>query len=385
MLKHKAVWFALCLIALVSVYLWVAMEETAPEVSVTATELSPVVNQQVLSSPMIEKAPVAKTVKAVQTLENTDNEARGILPGEVESKFKETMKVQLNQVARAYEQNMRYPPYSIPLSEESWDLKHPRAFVTNQLPVRGSDGVTAAIHLKDYVVFEGQPFQIDLAIESNKVMPALYDLKVEILEDYQPLVQLAMRQVDQSDHKIQYQGNYQPTPEQSASWGLDLQIRATLSMGQGETVLISPVKYSHRNAVLTGADTSYPQGTDLVIPLRFEVIQAGRYQVRANLYDAQGQSLSHLVMKGNLTPESPLLSLRVHSQILRDQNAQGPYLLKEFNITKVPIRPGDKTGFALSELEEIPVQGFPLDSYDDEPYENSADQERLAFLKQLAE
>jgi hypothetical protein len=58
--------------------------------------------------------------------------------------------------------------------------------------------------------------------------------------------------------------------------------------------------------------------------------------------------------------------------------------LKDFDITRGPAHPGDKTGYGSSSSEEFSVQGFDLNSYSHEPYHDPKNQQRLEFLQKMA-
>lgn len=76
--------------------------------------------------------------------------------------------------------------------------------------------------------------------------------------------------------------------------------------------------------------------------------------------------------------------LKVHTVTLRAKHAAGPYVLRDFDITRLPDTPGELTSYGSAAVESFAVRGFPLDSYSNEPYVDPEAQQRADFLKKLA-
>ena len=74
----------------------------------------------------------------------------------------------------------------------------------------------------------------------------------------------------------------------------------------------------------------------------------------------------------------------MHATTLREQGLPGPYVLTDINLMRMPAAPGEQTRYGSSQAESYPVNGFPLDSYSDEPYQDPAAQQRLEFLEKLS-
>ena len=384
MFKHKTFWLIAFAVVPIAVWLWPDNEQLrANQAHVDLAPTPEPVTVEVL--PEVEIGQIVDKEKGNLAEEkDISPEEKAILPEEVEAKFNETMQAQLSGVVQAYEQNIHYPSYTVPLNEKSWDLRHPQSFVENQLPIEGLDDAEVTLSLPKYIIFVGDPLQVNLTLKSKKMLPPLNSLTVEVLENQMVVGQIPMKQTQHDNTLILYSSEYYPTPSEVDQWGQELQIRASIKMGESETLLVSPIQYAHKCAQLLGARKSYLEGSDLIIPLEFEVHEPGHYQVRANLYDKINQPISHLIMKASLGNEENLVLLKVHSQILRDRQAPGPYILREFNITKLPSIPGEITKYAASNVDQIEVDGFELNLYDDTPYVNEEAKKHLEFLKQLA-
>lgn len=302
-----------------------------------------------------------------------------------EARFTDAMRANIGQVAAAYERASHYPSYSTPLSSANWDLLHPQAFVKNQQPVAGDSEVTAVLNMPKFVFFHEEPIEVSVTVQAAGRLPDLLGVKIEIMDGSKVLAELSLRAVDETASSKRYFASYQPGSNERSEWNMALQMVATVELRSGgETTLVSPFKYSKKHVVLTGVERSLVRGADLVIPLKVKVYTDGRYQFRANLYTESGHPISHLSIKENLSGLKDDIAFKVHSSLLRESNAAGPYMLREFNITKVPAIPGQKTEYGISEKDQYQANGFPLDQYSNEPYIDPMNQARLNFLKQMA-
>ena len=138
-------------------------------------------------------------------------------------------------------------------------------------------------------------------------------------------------------------------------------------------------------AVLESLSTSYVDDTDLVIPANFSVETEGYYRVQANLFDKNTmEPISHLNSAFTLESGRSSGLLKVHAETLRNKGFSGPYILKDFNITLSPAAPGEQTGYGSSKHASYDIQGFDLDSYSREAYQDQHSEQRLQFLQKMA-
>ncbi len=302
-----------------------------------------------------------------------------------ENKFSQAMGANISKVAMVYEQSMQYPNYSTPLSPENWDLLHPLQAIETQLPLAGDADTQVGLKMANYVIFHGDPIEANITVSAVSGLPDIQKIDIEILDGQTSLSSGRAQSVKKTASSIIYQIKIIPSKGQQSSWPLALQLAATVKLSDGaNTSLFTSFKYSKKNLTLTGVNEAYVEDVDLIIPLMVKVHESGRYQFRANLFSQTGKTISHLVIKENLSKANSSIAFKVHSSLLRAANTAGPYVLKDFNITKVPTVPGDKTQYGFSEKESYEVNGFALDEYSDEPYVNEANVQRLQFLQKLS-
>ena len=165
----------------------------------------------------------------------------------------------------------------------------------------------------------------------------------------------------------------------------DIQVLARLNLSDGQqSVAVAMARLYQSTASLEGVGVAYVDGADLVIPAQFNVTDPGFYRVEANLLTKSGAPVSHLDATFMLSAGAATGLMKVHSEVLREKAAAGPYLLSGIDIKRMPAKPGDATRYGSSARPAYPVPGFPLDAYSDEPYVHPAAQQRLEFLQRLS-
>lgn len=301
--------------------------------------------------------------------------------------IKQVMKQQMQQVAQTYENNMRFPKYSKPLSKKDWSLLNPRAFVANHKPLDVGTGISAAIVLKQYIVSSDDNLNIEVSIHMDDDTEMGIEQVSAFLSDAQPQGTSPVAQLTPSsaeDGKLIFSG------QMPSGWLSDLehkehQLFAQVLFANNETAKLSATfKLVGNDATLTSLSSAYVEGAHLMIPAHFDVQVEGRYRVRANLFDEKNQPVSHLNSIVLLTDGNTSGVLKVHAATLRNQGSAGPYILKDFDITRGPAGPGQGTHYGSSAQAEFSVNGFDLNFYSDEEYSNPKNQKRLEFLKAMA-
>jgi len=298
----------------------------------------------------------------------------------------EGVKRQMNDISNAYAENIRYPKYSKPLHANDWNLLNPNAFVAKSTPLDLQEGLSAAIILPSYVINHQQDLPIQVLVNGGlkddfKVKSVFVFLQGD--NDKKQAVQLFAQ--SSNSNSFTFSGSYPATsfPEKSEAETL---IFAEVHFSNDEYVKISAVfKLVGNDAMLSSLDKAFVEGSHLMIPANFDVSVTGYYRVQANLFDEETkQPVSHLNSAFLLSKQKNTGFLRVHASTLRSQGSAGPYLLTDFNITRGPAHPGDKTGYGSSKEQSYKVEGFDLSHYSDEDYVDPQNQQRLEFLQKMA-
>ncbi len=290
-----------------------------------------------------------------------------------EKAFENELAQQVSAVADRYEQNIRFPNYSIPIGEGQTDLLEPYSAPVVPLNIDPEMTGQASLSPAQFIFFHGDTIEAKLVttgtIEATQV-------SIKLVKNNDPL----------ASFNVKKEGTlFLAKLDNSADdWPVDLHIRADFHFGEyGKVSLLSPIKYSPNNGEISSVGAAYVDGVNLALPVMLKINTAGRYRLSANLFDENMRPLAHLNAKQNLKQGDNTWVLNVHSEVLRAAHNAGPYILDTWTLTKLPERPGIATSFGKSQVNKINVKGFPLNDYDDTPWQDPKDQARLEFLRKL--
>jgi hypothetical protein len=298
----------------------------------------------------------------------------------------EAIREQMADVAHAYEANMRFPTYSKPLSTNDWNLLNPRPFVKKAVPLDFDEALSASIVLDHYIVHRDQELPVEVHISgAQQGQWQVRSVTTHIGndgDDDEP-VQLSLK--GEQSGKMVYEGKLPTSLFEDIASG-EVPLVADIEFSPNEDARVSAIfKLVGTDATLTDIGQSYVEGAHLVIPATFDVEVSGFYRVQANLFDkATGSPISHINTTFMLNKTDNEGVLKVHAVTLRNQGSIGPYVLRDWNITRGPASPGDKTGYGAASKPTYDIEGFDLEVYDDAEYIDAKNQQRLAFLQRMA-
>ncbi len=290
-----------------------------------------------------------------------------------EKAFENELAAQMAVLATRYEENIRFPNYSVPITRGQTDLLQPLQVLPVQLNLGPDADSTAYLAPDQYIFFHGD--SLTATLKTSGPTKATH-VRIELVENNNSIARFHVKEKDQT---------FTASLEHSSSqWPVNLHIRAQFKFGEhGDLSILSPIKYSPDNGSITSVGESYIDGANLAIPVTLDIKQAGRYRLAVNFFDETGSPLAHLNAKQNLNIGSNQWILNVHSEVLRAAAQPGPYYVDTWTLTKLPERPGIKTSYGSSAVGKVVVKGFPLEEYDDTPWEDPKDKARLEFLKKL--
>ena len=290
---------------------------------------------------------------------------------------------QLEDIANTYTQNARYPDYAKPLNGQDWNLLHPRALVPRKALLANMPHLTATVVLDRYIIDRSmeQPIQVQLdTVSGSQSTVSVTRVNVWLQQQGQRSAVMILAGKGQVFSGVLPVSSLRAVPEG------DTAVVAQLEFNNGERSTVNTmVKLYEPEIRLVRLGDARVDGADLVIPAFFEVSRAGHYRVAANLFSAStNEPVSHINAEISLSPEIKSGLLKVHAVTLRAKRAAGSYILRDFDISRMPDSPGKLTSFGSAASESFAVRGFPLDSYSHEPYQDPAAEEKFAFLKKLA-
>ncbi len=291
-------------------------------------------------------------------------------------------------MAQDYRQLIKFPPYSMPLSENNHDLLNPYEFIPTKRPMDSDNKFSFELKVSRYVLFHGSPIPINLTLTSNQneALPEVQSLKVDLLNAGTSVATVPMALTTNEARKKIYTANYLPSTADAAQWKPELSIRVNIKLqGRQETGLVESFQYIQPVAKVTGVGPEKIEGPNLYIPFLMDTKQAGRYKVEANLFTANGTPVSHLVGRASLAAGAGTMPMRVHVVTLKEKQAPGPYILKDILVQRLPDELGGDSAYGSSPADaEYKIKGFPLEKYSNEKFTDPVLQEKLNFLEQLA-
>jgi len=296
------------------------------------------------------------------------------------------VRLQMVDVSQTYQENIRYPKYSKPLHKNDWNLLNPRAFVPTSMSLDFNEDLSAAIVLSEYIVSRDENLSVSVQVSGealNNVTPEF--VSVYLSDKGKQTKALELSSVVSSEGMLTYSGSLDKALFSDIE-NSEVILIAELEFNNDEQAKVSAVfKLMGTDATLTSISDSFVEGAHLMIPTSFDVSNPGYYRVEANLFDKKSQEpISHLNSAFLLTKRENTGLLKIHASTLRSKGFEGPYILTDFNITRRPAKPGDKTGYGRSEEESFTVEGFDFSLYSQEDYVDPKNQQRLEFLQKMA-
>ena len=280
---------------------------------------------------------------------------------------------QMATLASHYEQNMRFPNYSIPIDDQQVDLLKPLTVLPVSLNLGEGVDSSAQLSPSRFTYKRGDILSATLS-STGPIKPT--QVNIELVENNKTLSRFKVENKE---------GHYEATLDSKDNdWPVDLHIKASFNFAEhGHLAILSPIKYSPDNGTILSVGEAYVDGVNLSIPVNLSIKEPGRYRLSANLFNQSKSPIAHLNAKQNLTKGKTTWVLNVHSEVLRASNNPGPYLLDTWVLTKLPSRPGIRTSYGDSRIGETKINSFPLNQYDTTPWSDPQDKARLEFLKKL--
>lgn len=295
---------------------------------------------------------------------------------------------ELGEVADLYEQQIRYPHYSQPISDIELALT-PKPFseakVDNPLPTESGEpspiGISASVDKIRYV--SGEPITVQLIVtgtaENTQIVASVNFLQTSgetILTSDKLLTPFA-----ESNRE------YRATVDSGLFEIISSELLARIEINVDDTNYVTTVPFwlSHSSGRLENIGFSQQAGSFLRIPLEYSVKEAGYFFVDAVLDDAAtGRPLVRLQTEGRMPIGNQQLTLNAHQQALKDAGSEGPYRLRIMRSYR---------GAELNENYDVPtsisstwydIPRFEFSNYDSSPFSDPEAEERLEALRSLS-
>ncbi len=375
----------------------ISLSLAALVVAVTSQFVMNEVETTTETNPSASAAPMPAATQAQASFPTASDIKPAVMSAD-EVFISEGVKQQMADIAASFEETIRYPTYSTPLSSTDWVQLNPRAFVSKAVPLDFDESVSAELVLDKYIVQADEALPVALKIHGSgqdRYGESLDVLSASIVVEHQGKT-YSLGELYESDDSAYVSTN---TDDAGQIYSRTVPSQKVSSLPSGEVLLSADITFSNHEqarvsaaikvvdtvATVTGVGEAYVEGAHLMIPVSIDAKERGFYSLQANLFDESGeQPVSHLNSSFMLDGSESEALVKVHASTLRAKQAPGPYLMKDINLTRGPARPGDKTAYGSSAKESFRVSGYDLEVYSQEEYVDPKAQQRLEFLQKMA-
>ncbi|WP_166268484.1 hypothetical protein [Marinobacter caseinilyticus] len=278
----------------------------------------------------------------------------------------------LVQVSEQYQHTSRYPSYSVPLTKDQADAYAGNHYNPIVLPL--SNGGEFTVSLEKYRFTRGETLLIVASLSGPMVVGHRMSARLEATAHSERVA----------------------TTELSAAEGgfMEGVIDSDITPGEYRLIVAATVDGKPLRHVSTltiepdlgrfeGIGSVRIQDNDLVIPFEFAAKESGYYALSGQLFN-NNQPIAHLTAEHQLTSGHHDIPLKAHGSVLASHEINGPMQLKNLQIRRLPMRPGDRTDFAFGPDDGFEFSPPDLDSLIDEPARDPLSQQRVTLLKNMA-
>lgn len=283
----------------------------------------------------------------------------------------EELTEQFSLVANVYAGEIQYPPYALPLTDTDHQLLQPNAFTSLTLPLE--NGASATIELDAYRFIYPQPVRVLLRLHAIQV----YDVSWKLIDE------MTNKELDSGEMES-HENGFQAKLRAEKNWDGPVRIEIEFKHGSQAQTVQAGFEYSQPVATIIGVGSSFTEAADLIIPIKLNVVRAGTYRLRANLFDVNSKPLAVLSATERLSSGETRINLRAYKSVLK--GAIGPLWIGTFQLENRSASPGEPTRYGDSEEEGYSVNYSGNEIFSDDVYQpDEEEQQRLEFLQKMAE
>lgn len=329
---------------------------------------------------------------APENLDNSESEELAgqsfMIPGVEKTaqgfQFDNEMKQRLQDISDAYEEQIKYPSYSLPIQEGELEAKYlPDILVEDELPAVLDDPNSPRLSVtpNKFRYFSGDEIKVRAQI-TGLDEHALSDVTGRLLRNGSELGFAAVIPSEQQAHSYQLQFNSLDLNDVQWKELLDLEVEFQIQ-GQTYTRMVS-LEYLALIAQLEDVAAAEVRGEYLEMPVYVSTEKPGYHRIQGNLYDiASDQPLVHLTAEDSLAGNAGMLTLKAHIAALKAAGSEGPYELRDLQLRRLPSEPDYVTEFGRIMQPTFKVDGFRFADYQDKPYINEKAQRIAKELRKI--
>jgi hypothetical protein len=315
-----------------------------------------------------------------------DNPVTSEDAGQENPYFNREVKLRLAQVADAYAEQIKYPSFSMPITN--------REALQKYLPNR-SIGVEQLLDINDELsplirlqtdkqhYFVGNVVKATVSLSRLIGRPRI-EIGARLVAQGQTLAKADISAIDRET--TTYQLIFSDLERLADSPVDEYRVVANISIDGQFYELGTPISYVASVAKITSVGMSQVSGEYLYIPVNVTASKPGYHELAANLFTENGNKpLVHLSIQQELQSGNDLMQLKVHIAALKVGGNPGPYRLQDISLMRMPSPPDFISEYGDSTQEYYSVNGYSFGEYDDQAYLDEEADERLEFLRQVRE
>jgi hypothetical protein len=290
----------------------------------------------------------------------------------------------IKKIITQFEKDLRFPLYSRPIDENSYDMLHPHVFIPVERPFPDNDNLRYDLVLPKQIMFHGEPVSAVLRVTSaSESLPQISSVKGRLYDDergHKLIAEFNLHPGPAKTGSREFSAEY--TPKHDPQMGNNLTLAVTFSpAGYGDITVTAPFTYAAAAAGISGIGTSRVEGAHLIIPVNLNVQKPGDFRVTGNLHSAgSDRPLINAFGVANITGSTGTVEIKIHAVALREKWDPGPYILKTFTIERMPTMK-EPMLHGSGEDKEFEIPRRDLKEYSNEKYVNEDEQKKLQMLK----
>ncbi|MBF0352912.1 MAG: hypothetical protein HQM11_17900 [SAR324 cluster bacterium] len=298
---------------------------------------------------------------------------------------KPEIKQRLEEIAAEYAENLKIPAYSQVIDETAPTLK-PYQFRPYQRHF-GNFQYDVVLPKANYFYPEIIPYKFRIFASQSEPIPEIFNIIAEISnETGLVLASFEIPQTTNDEMEKTYTLDIAPPADDSTAWSGELKILTKfLVMGYGDKALVTQIQYQVSVGEIVSIDDTTVEGPHLIIPVHVNVPKQAQYKLRGHLFSQQsGLPLLLLDETQLLNQGMNTVMLKAHISGIKWVNDEGPYQLKSFILERMPDAI-NKISYGMGNTDNVTfnIPAHSFDQYKDEPYSDSAEQQKLQRFQQI--
>jgi len=363
--------------------LFVFFIQKSDDSSLTNQTILPELKQK--SEPTLVSSQQAKTEFDFKAKKRAIPIAEALEKNYLENPFSgQETKARLAQISDGFAEDIQYPTTSKPIRDDVALQKYrPNQSIASSVAIspKQKDSPQISIKSSKHQYFVGETIT---AIAQVQGLAAKQNISIlgKLIQNGQQIASAKVSPFPQDPH--QFELRFESLGDIEIDSTNLARVVASFQFDNEHYEIGTAVNYVNAVASVDHVAVAQVENEYLSIPVYINTTVPGYHQVSAILYKADSnQALLSLSAEKELLTNYDAIPLKAHIAALKAMGHQGPYILKDLTLTRMPSKPTFTTEYGTVSQESFDIEGFPFSDYQDLPYVDEQAQARLEFLTQL--